>query len=317
VQAAPSARLAAVADVDLERAKALGEKHGCAWYDSLQEMLQSSEVEVVNVCIPSGLHADQGMEAAKEGRHVLLEKPMDRSLAKVNHLISYCRRKGLKLGCVFQCRFSDGPRRLKQAIDEGRLGRLLCGSAEVMWYRTPEYYKSAAWRGTLALDGGCLWNQAVHHIDLLCWLLGKPKKVISAHVATLAHEIEAEDLGIAQVLFRNGAVGLIRASTAAYPGLPGRLEICGTKGSAVLTGDELTYFAVEGQEEEKSEKKADAGAAASPSALDDSGHIAQIQDFAEAIIFDWPPFVDGNEGRASVKLLTEIYRVAGVRLRNA
>ncbi|NIM05870.1 MAG: Gfo/Idh/MocA family oxidoreductase, partial [Armatimonadetes bacterium] len=174
IKAAPAAKLVAVADVDPKRAQALAKKHGCSACNSLEEMLQWPDVEAVSICTPTGLHADQAMEAARQGRHVLLEKPMDRNLTKVNSLITYCRRKGLKLGCIFQYRCTEGARRLKQAIDEGRLGRLISGSVEVMWYRSPEYYESGLWRGTLALDGGCLWNQGVHSIDLLCWMLGKP-----------------------------------------------------------------------------------------------------------------------------------------------
>jgi len=316
IGAAPSARLVAVADSEAARAKALGEKFGCAWYDSLEEMLQMPQVDVVNVCTPSGLHADQGMEAARAGRHLLLEKPMDRSLAKVNRLISYCRRRGVKLGAIFQCRFAEGPRRLKQVIDEGRLGRLVSGSAEVMWYRSQEYYDSAEWRGSLALDGGCLWNQAIHHVDLLCWMLGQPRRVLCAHVATMARKMEAEDFGVASVLFRNGAIGTLRASTAVYPGLPARLEICGTKGCAILTDQDLTHLQIEGAEEKTEERAAGAGCAAEAKALEIAAHAAQIQDFAEAVLFDRAPLVDGVEGRKAVKLLTEVYRLARVRRRS-
>jgi len=310
---APSARLIAVADADWARAKGVAEKFGCGWHESLEGLLENPEVEVVNVCTPSGFHADQAIQAAQAGRHVLVEKPLDRSLAKVNRLINYCKRQGLKLGCIFQCRFSEGARRIKEAVEEGRFGRLVSGSAETIWYRSQEYYDSADWRGTLALDGGCFWNQGVHYIDLLCWIMGEPRKVLWAYLATLAHEMEAEDFGVAQVLFRNGAVGTIRASTATYPGLPTRLEICGTKGCAVLANDLLTYFAVEGEEELTEEKETGTGAAADARGAGYTGHVAQIQDYAEAVLYDRVPLVDGIEGRRAVKLLTEIYRVAGMR----
>lgn len=308
---APSAKLIAVADALPERAQALAKQFGCKWYASLEALLADPRVEAVNVCTPSGLHADHGMTVAQAGRHVLLEKPMDRSLTKVNRLISYCAAHDLKLGCVFQSRFTEPVRTVKQAIDEGRLGRLVSASVEAMWYRTQEYYDSGAWRGTLALDGGCLWNQAIHYIDLLVWMLGTPKQVLSAHLATVDRRMEAESVGFAQVLFKNGAVGAIRATTVAYPGLPSRLEICGTKGTAILVDNELVLLAIEG-EEPLSSTVTSAGASSDPLALGYSSHTDQIQDFAEAVRCDREPFVNGLEGRKVVKLLTDIYRVAGI-----
>ena len=313
IRNAPLAKLVAVADAAPERAKVLADKFGCKWYDSPEAMLQDGEVEAVNVCTPSGMHADHGLTVAQAGRHVLLEKPMDRNLAKVDRLIAYCREHHLKLGCVFQSRFTESVRQVKQAIDEGRLGRLVSASAEAMWYRSQEYYDSGAWRGTLALDGGCLWNQAIHYIDLLVWMLGKPKQVLSAHLATIERKMEAESLGFAQVLFENGAVGCIRATTVVHPGLPSRLEICGTKGTAVLLDNELVLLAIEGEESRgKAETQVGSGAAADPLALHYSSHTDQIQDFAEAIRSDREPFVNGIEGRRVVELLTMIYRAAGI-----
>ncbi len=309
----PAARLAAVADVDEARAKKVAEKFGCRWYGSLEELLQDPEVEVADICTPSGMHADQGMQAARAGKHVLLEKPMDRNLQKANRLIAYCKRRELKLGVIFQNRFNQDTRRIKRAIDEGRFGRLLFGSAETMWYRSQEYYDGSAWRGTFDLDGGALWNQGVHFVDLLCWMLGDMKKVLCAHLATTSRKMETEDIGVAEVLFRNGAIGIVRATTAVHPGLPSRLEICGTKGSAVFVNNRLTHYGAEGEEGlQPQETATGAGAAADPKAAGFTGHVGQIQDFAEAVLHDRPPFVDGIEGRRAVKLLTEIYRVAGM-----
>ena len=314
IRQVPGARLVAVADSDSTRAQTIATQHGCKWYDSLEELLADPAVEVVNICTPTGLHAEQGMAVAQAGRHVLIEKPLDRSLAKVNRLISTCHRQGVKLGCIFQYRFTEGPRRIKQAVEHGDFGRLISGSAEVMWNRSQEYYNSSSWRGTLALDGGCLWNQAVHYIDLLCWIMGRPKKVLAAHLATTVREIEAEDVGFAQLLFRSGAVGSIRATTAVAPGLPARLEICGTHGCATLTNGVITHFATTGDKGARTpEGHVDSGAAGDAKALKAAGHIAQIEDFVEAVLLDRTPLVDGIEGRCAVKLLTEIYRLAGVR----
>jgi len=309
---APAAKLVAVADIRPERARALAEKHACKWYGSLEEMLKNPEVEAVSVCTPSGLHAEHGMQSAKAGRHIIIEKPLDRDLAKVDRLAAYCKRKGLKMGGIFQYRTFEGARKVKQAIEEGRLGRLICGSAEIMWYRAQEYYDADEWRGTLALDGGCLWNQGIHFIDLLCWMLGEPKKVLFAKLDTLERKMEAEDFGVAAVEFKNGAIGMIRGTTLANPGLPARLEICGTKGVAVIHETNLVHFSIAG---EKHEPAADKGGSFYHKDVGYPSHIGLIQDFAEAILYDREPFISGMEGRRAVKLLTEIYKIAGIENR--
>jgi predicted dehydrogenase len=309
----PNAKLVAAADIVPERAQAISKDYGCPWYASLEEMLKNPEVEVVDICTPTGLHAEHGIMAAKAGKHVLTEKPIDRDLAKVDKLIATCKRRGVKFGCIFQVRLTAAAQKIKQAIDKGQFGELLSGSAETMWFRGDDYYASGAWRGTLALDGGCMWNQGVHYIDLLCWMLGEPKKVLAASLATRARKIETEDIGSAQVLFRNGAVGTIRVATATYPGFPARLEICGTKGSAIMTDGVLTEFSVLGGKTEKTEaKKTGKSTASDALAVGFGGHAVQIKDFAEAILKNREPFVTGADGRRAVKLLTDIYRAAGM-----
>ena len=182
------------------------------------------------MCVPSGLHAQIGVQAAKAGKHLVVEKPIDVSLEAADRLIDAARAAGVALTVISQHRFDAGLVELKRLLDEGALGRLVLGEASTKWYRTQAYYDSAAWRGTYAMDGGSLMNQGVHYVDLLRWCMGPPAEV-TAVCTTQAHQIEVEDTSLAIVRFASGAVGTILSSTAAFPGFPQRLEITGTDGT--------------------------------------------------------------------------------------
>jgi len=305
-------RLVAAADIVPERAREIAAKYDCKAYDSTEALLQGSpEVEAVSVCTPSGLHAELGIVAAQAGKHVLSEKPIDIVLDKIDRLIATCERKGVKLGCIFQHRWDEPIRKIKEALDAGKFGDLLFGNADVKWYRAQSYYDSGEWRGTWALDGGCFANQAIHYLDQLVSLMGDVAEVEHARVATRDREIEAETIGLASLRFANGAWGTIQASTVTWPGLPTRIEICGTKGAAVLSGDALVLFKVEGEEEAELEQAPAASVASADPAIGGlTGHDAQIADFAAAVREDREPLVTGREARRSVALLTEIYRKA-------
>jgi UDP-N-acetyl-2-amino-2-deoxyglucuronate dehydrogenase len=306
------ADLVAAADIIPERAEAISAKHGCKAFPSIEAMLDGSpDVEAVSICTPSGLHADLGIVAAQAGKHVLSEKPLDVVLEKIDRLIRTCDRKGVKLGCIFQHRWDEPMRRVKQAAEEGKFGDLVFGNADVKWYRAQSYYDSGEWRGTWALDGGCLANQAIHYIDEIIWLMGDVAEVPYARIATRDREMEAESVGMAVLLFANGAWGTIQASTVTWPGLATRIEVCGTKGAAVVSGDSLVMFKVEGEEESGVEQAPAASAASADPAIGAlTGHDAQIADFAGAIRENREPLVTGREGRRSVAVLTEIYRKA-------
>ena len=178
-------------------------------------------MEAVTIATPSGAHMEPAVAAAKAGKHVVVEKPLEVTLKKCDRIIEACDKAGVKLAAIFPSRFHDSSKLMKQAVDAGRFGRLTLGDAYVKWYRTQQYYDSGAWRGTWALDGGgALMNQAVHTVDLLAWLMG-PVAEVQANTATLAHErIEVEDTAVATLQFANGALGIIEATTAAYPGVP-------------------------------------------------------------------------------------------------
>jgi len=310
IAALPGAKLVAVCDIRPERAKALAEKHGCDGYGDYAAMLARDDVQVVNVCTPSGLHADNALAAAEAGKHVITEKPIDVSLEKVDRLIDRCEKKGVKLACIFQHRFDPDARRVKRAIEEGKFGQLLFGNASVKWYRAQGYYDSDEWRGTWALDGGVLSNQAIHYLDQIVWFMGDVAEVTFAEIGTKARDMEAEDIGQATVRFSSGAWGSIQASTLTWPGLATRIEVCGTNGSAVLEGDRLAFFKAEGDEEQVEAQAASSVASADPAIGGLTGHDAQIADFMAALRENRDPAVTGREGRRSLALLTEIYRKA-------
>jgi len=207
---------------------------------------------------------------------------------------------------------------MKKAIDGGRFGRLTLGDAYVKWFRTQAYYDSGAWRGTWKLDGGgALMNQAIHTVDLLSWLMG-PVEEIQAQMATLAHKrIEVEDVAAATLKFANGALGIIEATTAAYPGYLKRIELHGSEGSAVLEEEDLKAwdFAKSRRSDAAilkamKTKKSKGGGAADPSAIGHHGHTMQFKDFVHAIRTDSTPAVDGHEGRRSVEIILAIYKSA-------
>ena len=229
----PRARLAAVTDVADGAAAAFAAARGCAAEPGLDQLLARPDVDVVCVCVPSGLHAEVGVRAAQAGKHLVVEKPIDVTLAAADRLIEAARAAGVALTVISQHRFDPGLIELKRLLGDGALGRLVLAEASTKWYRTQAYYDSAAWRGTWAMDGGSLMNQGIHYVDLLRWCMG-PVTEVTAVCATQAHQVEVEDTALAIVRFGSGAVGTILSSTAAYPGFPQRLEITGTDGTVIV-----------------------------------------------------------------------------------
>jgi UDP-N-acetyl-2-amino-2-deoxyglucuronate dehydrogenase len=312
------AKLVACADTAPGRAQAFGLENACRGYESLEEMLADPAVNVVTIATPSGAHMDPAVAAAKAGKHVLVEKPLEVTLKKCDRIIEACDKSGVKLGTIFPSRFHDSSKLMKQAVDGGRFGRLTLGDAYVKWYRTQQYYDSGAWRGTWALDGGgALMNQAIHTVDLLTWLMG-PVVEVQANTATLAHErIEVEDVAVATLRFENGALGILEATTAAFPGYLKRIELHGSTGSAVLEEEDLKHwdFAQKTRSDatiqrQMATRKSTGGGAADPSAIGHHGHAMLFQDFVDAIRKDRAPAVDGREGRRSVEIILAIYKAA-------
>ncbi|HEY1699048.1 MAG TPA: Gfo/Idh/MocA family oxidoreductase [Trebonia sp.] len=306
----PDARLLAVTDIDAGAARAFAEVRGCAAEPSLEALLARPDIDVVCVCVPSGLHAGIGVRAAKAGRHLVVEKPVDVSLEAADRLLSAAREAGVALTVMSQHRFDPGVIELRRLIDEGALGRLVLGEAHTKWHRTQGYYDRADWRGTWALDGGSLLNQGVHYVDLLRWCMG-PVAEVTAFCTTQAHDVEVEDTALAVVRFASGAVGTISSTTAAFPGFPQRLEVTGTEGTVIIEDGQIVRSALA---REPAPRRPDAlqaspeeTAAADPGALDAAFHAAQIAGFLRAIEEGHEPAVTGDSGRAALEIVCAVY----------
>lgn len=332
--ALPEAQLTACCDVVPERAAAFAEKYGLT-AKSLEAVLADPDIDAVTVCVPSGLHGEIGSRALRAGKNVLVEKPMEITLAACDNLQEAARESGKTLAVISQHRFDAASQVVKQALEDGVLGTIVYAEAQVPWFRTQGYYDSGDWRGTWALDGGgALMNQGVHTVDLLRWLCG-PVETVYAQARTLAHErIEVEDVVAATLTLKNGAVASLSASTALYPGFPVRVAVHGTDGGAIIEGDMLhtlttrdstiggeaahahavqvatggTKAATEGKAAES--KATEAQTASDPAALWGGAHQMQIADFIHCCRTGDTPLVDGAEGRKAVELVLAVYESA-------
>jgi predicted dehydrogenase len=313
----PDARLVAVTDVAAGAAAAFAAARGCAAEPDLDALLARADIDVVCVCVPSGLHAEVGTRAAKAGKHLVMEKPIDVTLAAADRLIAASRAAGVALTVVSQHRFDPGLVELKRLLGEGTLGRLVLGEARTKWYRTQAYYDSAGWRGTWAMDGGSLMNQGIHYVDLLRWCMG-PVTEVTAVCATQAHQIEAEDTALAIVRFSSGAIGTILSSTAAFPGFPQRLEVTGTQGTVIIEDGQIVRRAFgagtraaggSGTDGDGAAAAADV-AAADPATVSVAGHAAQIADLLAAIDAGREPAVGGEAGRDALEIVCAVYASA-------
>jgi predicted dehydrogenase len=281
---------------------------GLPVFIDIEEFLDVPDLEIVCVCTPSGMHLEAALAAAKAGKHLMIEKPIEINLKRTDQLIESCEESGVKLAVIFQNRFTEDYQKLKRAVSEGVFGRLLMGNAYVNWFRDSAYYSTSNWKGTLEADGGgALINQGIHTIDLLLDLMGEVKSVFG-QVQTTLYPIEGEDLGAAIVNFENGALGNITSATALYPGYPERIEIFGTEGSAILEAGKLTQWNVKGSSETVKPTENEAGSGASdPTAIGHQLHLAQWKLFLKAIQEDQTPVVDGKTARKSVELIRAIY----------
>jgi predicted dehydrogenase len=299
-------------------AEAFASEHGGEATSDYQAVLARGDVDVVCLTTPPATHRDLGIQAARAGKHVVVEKPIEIDLERASALVGVCAEAGVKLAVIFQNRWKRSLVTLKRAIDEGRLGRLLLGDAYVKWYRPQSYYDSGPWRGTWDGEGGgALINQSIHSIDALQWLMGSVASVSAEWVTSELHEIEVEDLAVATVRFRSGALGVIEGSTALKPGLPDRLEVHGTKGTVIVEGGAIARWSVEGMDEAEVKASAEeptGSGASDPMAFPVKWHGEQLADFVRAVREDRPPAVDGVEGSkalAIVKAIQESGRTGG------
>ena len=310
----PDALVAAVSDPIEERARKLADQYGAAAYDDPQAMLQREGLDVVCVCTPSGEHGAHAATAMRAGCHVVVEKPLEITVERIDALLDVQRETRRKLAVISQHRFDPASVRVQGLVRDGALGMLVLGNALVPWWRTQGYYDSGAWRGTWALDGGgVLMNQSIHSVDLLQWLMG-PVRSLYAYTGTLAHRMETEDVAVAVLRFESGALGTIAATTGAYPGTGTRIEVFGDRGSAVIEADALGYLHLAGDETsigaQGGAPSAGGGTASDPAALSHNTHALQIADLIRTIREDGTPLVDGLAGRHPVAIIRGIYEAA-------
>lgn len=298
----------------------LAGRYGAVATDDLAAVLADPEIDAVIDCGPSGARADLAVAALRAGKHVVLEKPMALTLSDADKIIAAERASGRRVAVVSQHRYDHSSQRVSAAIRDGGLGTVTSAIASCAWWRGQSYYDSAAWRGTWKMDGGgATMNQAIHVIDLMVFLLGRPTEVF-AYTATLAHQrIEVEDTAVAVIRLPGGALGVIHATTAAYPGLDMSLRVYGSAGSAVITDDELVFL---------HEKPHDAPEIAMPAGNADlnqvteadrlarrptplgPAHRAQLADFIDAVHSGRPMAVGSAEGRASLSVVLGMYESA-------
>jgi predicted dehydrogenase len=306
----PGARLVAVADLKASRADRFAAEYHAEPYTEYRRLLERPDLDVVNICTPSGLHAQMAIEALQAGKHVIVEKPIALSLADTDRMIATAGAVGRKLCVVLQNRYNPPMQDLRRVVDSGRLGRLLLGNATVRWYRPQEYYEDE-WHGTWAMDGGALMNQSIHHIDALQWLMGAPESVF-AYTATLAHRMEAEDVGVAVIRFRGGVLGVVEGSTVTYPeNLEGSIAIFAERGSLKVGGTALNrkvIWKVEGELEH--EKELLTREQVDPPSVYGTSHRAVIADMIDAVTGNREPRTDGIEARKSVAFVLAIYESA-------
>ena len=307
------AQLVAVCDIDPQKADALAKAYGATAYTDYAQMLKDERIDLVHVCVPSGMHADFGVMAAKAGKNVLVEKPIDITLEAADRLIAACKEAGVMLSCISQHRFDDALEAVIAGRDAGKFGQLNFGGSHTKWFRSQEYYDSAGWRGTWEMDGGgALMNQSVHYVDMLQYIMGDVEEIY-AYCATRSHvRIEVEDLAVASVKFKSGALGMIEGNTTANPGFYTRLDIYGDQGGAVIQDDALIDWrmadgspcpdVVEGDDGQP-------GGAASATIYGE-GHRRQIEDVVDALLSGRPPRITGEEGRKPLAIILAIYESA-------
>jgi predicted dehydrogenase len=307
----PNASITAIISRTISKAEEFAKKHDIDHFsDSLEFLAAKVNFDAVIITTPSGLHADGAIRAAKLKKHVLCEKPLDITLERIDAMTAACESASVKLGCAFQHRTAAHNRAAYEAVQSGKLGKIYIANTFLKKYRGQEYYDSGAWRGTWQLDGGGPFiQQAAHTLDLMVWMMG-PAKSVFARTATVAHDIEVEDMGHAIVEYKNGARGVLEASTVIKPGYPNRLEIHGEKGSIILTDAEIVDWNVEGLEAPQFETISNASGTVDPMAIGTQNHERIIADFIEAVKRDREPMVPPASARLSVELILAVYESA-------
>jgi len=302
------ARLIAVCDNVIEKAEKISSKFGVPSYADMNKMMQEEEVDVVVVLTPSGLHAKHVVALAKYGKDVMVEKPMALTLDDADSMIEACDNNNCHLFIIKQNRFNVPVVKLREAYESDRFGKLILGTVRVRWARHQSYYDQDEWRGTWAMDGGVLTNQASHHVDMLEWMMGDVESVFARATTALA-DIEAEDTAVVTLKFKNGALGVIEATTATRPkDLEGSISILGTKGNVVIGGfavNQMQSWVFE--DKHVDDDKVLEEYSVNPPNVYGFGHQAYYEHVVDCISSCGKNLVDGLQGRKSIELISAIY----------
>ena len=321
IKTCPEAELVAVCDIDEPKGRTFAAGNGVVtFHRDYHDLVQDPAVDVVCVCTPSGLHADGAIAAARAGKHVFCEKPLDIRRERMSRMIDAVEKAGVKMGCVFQSRTMPDNLRIRRAIQQGVLGKLTLADAFLKDYRSRAYYASAGWRGTWALDGGgALMNQGVHGIDLLTWLVGDPVERVFARAEHKVRDIEVEDTCVASLQFRGGAFGTIIGTTSCNPGEVRRIELHGDVGTIICTGNKITRWALatefdaRAKDVDLAKQAVDEGTTGDNKAVGAQGHAFLVADLVQAIKDNRDPYITGRSARQAVDLILAIYQSARLR----
>ncbi len=305
------AKLVSVCDIDISKAKRIANLYKVKAYDNMDIMMKSENVDIVVVLTPSGLHARHVMSLSKYKKNIIVEKPMALNVKDANLMIDSCNKNGCKLFVILQNRFNIPVIKLREAKEKGRFGKIILGTVRVRWSRSQDYYNQDPWRGTKSMDGGVLSNQAIHHIDLLEWMIGDVESVF-AKTSTSLLNIEAEDTAVATIKFKNGALGIIEATVATRPkDLEGSISLLGEKGSVVISGFAVnklqSWNFIEKETEDIDVKKIYSN---NPPDIYGFGHKTYYENVVKSILNNDSNIVNGSEGKKSLKLIEAIYKSA-------
>lgn len=312
------ANLIGVYNSTSDKSKEFARQHSCTAFDTLNDLLNTREIDIVCICTPSGSHFEPAIASISAGKHCIIEKPLEVTLERCDMIIDAAQKAGVLVSVIFPSRFHDASQQLKESIANSRFGNLVLGDAYVKWSRSPEYYASAAWRGTWKYDGGgALMNQGIHCVDLLQWLMG-PVQSVQSFTANIKHKnIEVEDTVVSALKFQNGALGTLECSTAVFPGAPKRIEIMGTEGTAILEEDSLLTWRFRSEDSRDElirtgmgSRKVSRGGSSNPTDIGFIGHQKQLENIIHSIQTGDRLMIDGVEGRKSVEIILAVYESA-------
>ena len=304
-------KLVSVCDNVIDKANKIAEQFKVSAYQDMDEMMKSESIDVVVVLTPSGLHAEHVINLSKYGKHIMVEKPMALTIKDTENMIYACDLNNIKLFIIKQNRFNVPVVKLREALDAGRFGKLTLGTVRVRWARHQAYYDQDPWRGTWAMDGGVLTNQASHHVDMLEWMMGDVESVFAKMTTALA-DVETEDTAIVTLKFKNGALGIIEATTATRPtNLEGSISILGEHGTVVVGGvavNEMQTWVFEDEQEGDSSVLEEFSV--NPPNVYGFGHQSYYEHVVDCIVNGSANLVDGLQGRKSIELISAIYESA-------